>query len=239
MTLLITGGSGTLGQGLAVLLPGAWKPSRRELDMTDPASVRAYLRAHTPTEIVHAAALTDLPRCEEDQERAWETNVEGTETLLRLSRDLAPDSFFLYVSTAGVFRGDAGPYDEGSRPDPVNFYGVTKLEGERQVKRYPGTCIARTNFVKRGPWPHPFAFTDRFGSFLYETGAAKGIRDVLAARVTGIVHVCGDTRLSLYDLARRIDPSVKPITMDSYRGIPLTKDMSLVTRRWHPYTLDD
>ncbi len=239
MTLLITGGSGTLGQALTALFPDALKPTRAELELLDEGSIRTFVKVHQPSEILHAAALTDLPSCEEDRDLAWRVNVEGTNLLLKLARDVAPKCFFLYVSTAGVFRGDTGSYDEGSQPDPVNFYGRTKLEGEKRVQEYPDTCIVRTNFVQRGKWPHPYAFADRFGTFLYDSGAAKGITEVLASGTTGIVHVCGDRRLSLYELARRTDPQVKPITMETYRGIPLARDMSLITRRWHPYKLDD
>lgn len=239
MTLLITGGHGTLGRALAEVFPDARRPTRGELDVTDERSMRAYLSAHPPAEVIHAAALTDVVRCEEDRDLAWRVNVEGTEALLRASREVSPDCQFLYVSTAGVFRGDRGNYSEASRPDPVNYYGLTKLIGEERVRRHPRTCVVRTNFVRGGKWPHPSAFMDRFGTYLYDTGAAKGIRDVLAERLTGTVHVCGGVRLSLYDLARRSAPAVTPITMDTYRGPPLTRDMSLITHRWRTYTLDD
>ncbi len=239
MTLVITGAHGTLGRALATLLPDALRPTRRELDVTDEGSIRAYLSADPPTVVIHAAALTDVVRCEQDRDQAHRVNVEGTAAVLRLARDVSADCYFLYVSTAGVFRGDTGNYSEDSPPDPVNYYGRTKLLGEEQVLRHPGTCVVRTNFVRRGAWPHPSAFVDRFGTFLYDTGAAKGICDVLAGRLTGTVHVCGAVRLSLYDLARRSDPTVTPVSMDGYRGPPLTRDMSLISRRWRTYTLDD
>jgi dTDP-4-dehydrorhamnose reductase len=239
VTILVTGGSGVLGQALAKTLPGSDLPSRRELDITDDHSVHSYFGAHPPSAIIHAAALTDIGRCEADRTAAWRTNVEGTEHLLHEAITVAPDCYFVYISTAGVFRGDTGKYSEESRPDPINYYGVTKLAAEQVVRKHSGSCVIRTNFVRRGKWPHPHAFSDRFGTFLYDTGAAKGIREIFDARVRGLVHVSGDQRLSLFDLARRTDPDVKPITMARYRGPPLAVDMSLVTRRWHPYSLRD
>ncbi len=239
MTLLITGAGGVLGRALASELREALTPTRLELDVSDERSVQAYLLSHPPSAVIHAAALTDLVRCEADRGYAWAINVEGTEVLLQVAREVAPECYFLYVSTAGVFKGETGNYTEESIPDPVNNYGVTKLEGEKRVRRSGGTCIVRTNFARRGKWPYPSAFSDRFGTFLYDTGAAKGIREVIASRATGIVHVCGDFRLSLYELAKRTDPEVKPMTMAEYYGPPLTRDMSLVTRRWHTYTLND
>lgn len=238
MTLVISGGSGVLGNALAGIFPKAWRPTRREMDLLDTESIRRYLEAHRPSEVIHAAALTDLQRCEKDRDLARRVNVDGTVALLGIAREVAPDCFFLYVSTAGVFRGDTGGYDEDARPDPINEYGLSKLEGERRVLQEAGTCVVRTNFVRRGTWPHPAAFTDRFGTYLYDTGAATGIADLLVRRMTGIVHVCGDRRMSLFELARRTDPSVRPITMADRAGVPLGRDLSLVTKRWHPYALD-
>ena len=239
MTILVTGGSGVLGHALAKTFPEADRPSRRELDLTDEHSIRAYIAAHRPSAIVHTAALTDIGKCEADRGAAWRTNVDGTEHLLREALAVAPDCFFVYISTAGVFRGDTGNYDEESRPDPVNYYGVTKFRAEQVVRKHSASCVIRTNFVRRGRWPHPQAFSDRFGTFLYDTGAAKGIREVFDAHMRGIVHVCGDQKLSLFEVARRTDPDVKPVTMEGYLGPPLTADMSLITRRWHPYSLAD
>ena len=239
MTIVLTGGSGVLGRALTTALPQALAPTRNELDLLDERTSETYLRSHAPSAIVHAAALTDVRRCEADRELAWRVNVGGTSALLRVVREVTPDCYFIYVSTAGVFRGDAGNYGEESLPDPVNYYGVTKWKGEKEVLRHDLTCVVRTNFVRRGKWPHPYAFGDRYGTFLYDTGAARGICDVLAARLTGIVHICGSVRLSLYELAKQMDPEVKPMSLDGYHGPPLTRDMSLVTHRWRTYTLSD
>jgi dTDP-4-dehydrorhamnose reductase len=239
VTTLVTGGSGVLGHALALTFPEADRPSKRELDITDEHSVRAYCSAQRPSAIVHAAALTDIGKCEANREAAWRTNVEGTENLLQHALAVAPDCFFIYISTAGVFRGDTGNYSEESRPDPVNYYGVTKFRAEQVVGKHSASCVIRTNFVRRGKWPHPYAFSDRFGTFLYDTGAAKGIREVFDAHVRGLVHVCGDQRLSLFEVARRTDSDVKPTTMNRYTGPPLAVDMSMTTRRWSPYSLED
>lgn len=239
MNVIITGGKGTLGRALGAVFPGALSPTRKDLDITREDSVRSYLSAHLPDVVVHAAALTSVQRCEEERELAWLTNVKGTDLLVRVAREVASGCYFLYVSTAGVFRGDTGGYHEDSPTDPVNYYGLTKLLGEERVRALPETCVVRTNFVRRGKWPHPSAFVDRFGTFLYDTGAARGIRDIAVRRLTGTVHVCGDRRLSSFELARFADPEVRPMTLDDYQGPPLTRDMSLVTRRWRTYTLDD
>ena len=242
MTLVITGGSGTLGRAMRAIRPDALAPSRSEMDVTDRAAVRAFLSAHPPSSIIHAAALTSMSRCEAEKELANRTNVQATEELLRIAREVSPGCYFLFISSAGVFRGDAGGYDEDSptsEDQPVNHYGLTKLRAERAVLASENTCVVRTNFVKRGAWPHERAFTDRFGTFLHESGAAKAILEVHDARLTGIVHVVGNERLSLFELARRSSPAVLPMTASDHRGPPLTMDMTLLTKRWKSYSLDD
>src|SRR2546425_7316884 len=67
VTILVTGGSGVLGHALAKTFPEADRPSRRELDLTDEHSVRAYNSAPRPAPLVHTAALPAIRKCEADR----------------------------------------------------------------------------------------------------------------------------------------------------------------------------
>jgi dTDP-4-dehydrorhamnose reductase len=98
--------------------------------------------------------------------------------------------------------------------------------------------IIRGNFVSREKWPYPKAFTDRYGTYLFAEDVAKGIKDVLDERLTGIVHIVGDKKISMFELARITTPDVQPMTLKEYRGPPLTIDMSLDTVRWKKYKID-
>ena len=62
--------------------------------------------------------------------------MEGTKRLVELAKDVC--AFFVYVSTDYVFPGDNGMYKEEDKPNPVNYYGQTKLLGEKYCE-----CIAR------------------------------------------------------------------------------------------------
>ena len=55
--------------------------------------------------------------------------------------------------------------------------------------------------------------------------------------MTGIVHVVGDKKISMYELAKLTTPEIQPMTMNDYTGPRLTIDMSLDTKRWKKYTL--
>ena len=52
-------------------------------------------------------------------------------------------AFFLYISTDYVFDGRNPPYGEDDSPNPLNVYGRSKLEGERETLRHcPGSCLS-------------------------------------------------------------------------------------------------
>ena len=235
---LVTGGSGALGTQLRRRFPSALAPPHADLDVSDRAAVLSYFERHPEIEtVIHGGALTGIRPCEEDRPLAWRTNVVGTRNLVEAALRSATPVRFCYVSTACVFDGHTGMYDEDSVPYPENFYALTKLVGEHEALRLPDPLIVRTNFVARERWPYPKAFTDRFGTYLFADGVAEGISDVLAGGMTGTVHVVGDRKISVFELARMTTPDVQPMTVDEYSGPPLTMDMSLDTKRWKKYRI--
>ena len=106
-----------------------------------------------------------------------------------------------------------------------------------EVRKLPEFLIARTNFVAKEKWPYPKAFTDRYGTYLFADGVAHGIEDVQKEKITGIVHVVGDKKISVYELAKMTTPDVQPMTINDYSGPKLTMDMSLDTERWKKYKI--
>lgn len=237
MNIIITGGSGRLGKELRLVFPDALFPSSSELDITNENSIVSYIKTHSPDMIIHAAAMTDARACEKDPKRAWDTNVEGTRRLIRAFKKSSPEGYFVYISTAGVFKGDSGGYKETDCPNPVNFYCLTKLIGEMIVTGHNNVLIIRTNFVPRGKWPHEKAFTDRFGTYLYPDDVANAIKELIDNTMTGIVHVCGDKKMSMYEIAKIDNPKISSMTAENYDDVNLPRDMSLLTERWHTYKL--
>lgn len=208
-------------------------PNHEELDLTDNKAVSRYIKTNKPELLIHCAALTGIRECEENKEKAWRVNVEGTENLVKACEDAAKDCYFIYVSTACVFYGDKGNYVETDIPYPKNFYSLTKLLGEFIVKHSTlrKWLIIRTNFVAREKWPYPKAFADRYGTYLFADDLAKAIKEVADNNTTGILHVCGEEKISMFELAKITTPEVKPMTISEYVGPPLTIDMSLNSKR--------
>jgi len=237
MKVFITGGTGRLGKELVKVFPNSLHPTHKKLDMTDKEAVHRFIKEKTPDIIIHCAAIASIRRCEENKELAWKTNVEGTENIVMSCLKYTKNYYFVYISTACVFYGDKGDYVETDVPYPKNFYSLTKLLGEFIVKRLRNYLIARTNFVERAKWPYEKAFTDRFGTYLFADDLASAIKDVIEKRLTGVLHVCGEEKLSMFQLARITTSNVQPTTITEYYGPPLTMDMSLRSIRIKPYKL--
>ena len=117
MKLLITGASGLYGSKLAELavLKGhqvyavhsqheAPFGNPVKLDVTNKENVAAEVTKAAPDAVIHAAAMTDVDKCEQNKELAWKINVEGTLNVAKAAQ--ACGAFLLYISTDYVFDGE-------------------------------------------------------------------------------------------------------------------------------------
>ena len=101
-----------------------------------------------PDVLIHGAAMTHVDDCEKNQEGCHRANVLATSYLVRAAEKIG--SHFIFVSTDFIFSGLDGqnPYTEEATPDPVNYYGQTKLDGEELLKHSTlKWAIARTVLV--------------------------------------------------------------------------------------------
>jgi len=90
--------------------------------------------------------MTHVDQCELNQEACYKANVLATQYLIEEAEKLK--AHFIFVSTDFIFSGEEGPLSEEAAPAPVNYYGETKLEGERLVQAMKSKwAIARTVLV--------------------------------------------------------------------------------------------
>jgi dTDP-4-dehydrorhamnose reductase len=239
LAILITGYPGVLGRELVNVFPESIHPTHSELEIGNEEDVNRLFEKNKISTIIHAAALTGIRPCEENKDLAWKSNVKGTENLVNACLKYCPDAYFVFVSTACVFDGHRGMYNENDIPYPENFYALSKLLGEFAVKKLPNTLIVRTNFVAKEPWKYPKAFEDRFGTYLYGEDVARAIKEVVDKRLYGLVHIVGDRKMSMYELAKKTSPDVLPMNIKEYSGPKLTMDMSLDTVRWKKYKISE
>ncbi|MDF1522285.1 MAG: NAD(P)-dependent oxidoreductase [Trueperaceae bacterium] len=239
--LLLTGGRGRLGTELRALLLGAVAPGRADLDVTDPASVRAALEHLRPTVVVHAAAYTDVAGAEREPDACWRVNVTGTRHVAEACATIG--AVLLHVSTDYVFWGDADPeraarggYREDDLTGPVrNRYALSKLAAEDEARGAPRHLIVRTSFRPRA-WPYPNAFTDVRTSQTYVDELAPDLALVArhAERLVDagvhVLHVVGPPT-TVFELARRRAPDVVPATKAA-AGVMLPDDVVLDRSLW-------
>src|SRR5919199_2031184 len=235
MRTLLTGGSGRLGTELRAELPAlgveVFAPPRAELDITRLPTISEALERYEPDIVVHAAAYTDVAGAETEREACWTSNVEGTRNVVLALLDSGAK--LVHISTDYVFWGDRGGYAEVDTPGPVrNYYALSKLAAEEVARTRPDTLIIRTSFRPR-EWPYPVAFEDVYTSQDYVDVIAPEV--ALAVRHASsiphpVLHIATE-RKSVYELARRRSPQVRPGSRrDSKVGLP--EDISLDTRLW-------
>ncbi len=151
MKIAVTGASGRLGKALAAAAAArghqvaAW--SHEELDIGDADAVSRAVAAVRPDWIVNAAAKTNVDACETDREAALRVNGAGVAALGAAGQ--AVRARLCHVSTDYVFPDapERAPWRESDEVGPVNYYGTTKLAGERAAARWSGSIVARVALV--------------------------------------------------------------------------------------------
>jgi dTDP-4-dehydrorhamnose reductase len=243
--ILVTGGSGQLGSELIPRLAKLGTvigPGRQELDLTSDAAVERII-ACRPTHVVHAAAATDVERCELEPAWAQAVNTDGTRRVAEACKALG--AWLLYVSTDYVFDGSKStPYAEADPPAPLNVYGRSKLAGEAQVQAM-GTpwAIVRTAWVyghvgrsfvttilQRLHAGAPLSVvTDQVGSPTYAPDLADAIMQLVERDSTGILHLTNSGSCSWFALAQAI---AREVGVNPARIAPITAEkLGLQARR--------
>ena len=236
MTIFITGKNKPLSIELKKILSNTLCHDLNEINLTSKSDIENYLINNDIDTIIHVDALHSIKNCEDDKELAMQINFKNTKNLVDAIKKY-PKIKFILISTPCVFNGKDGMFLENSIPYPVNFYGSTKLLAEKEVETLTNYLIIRTNYVARKPWPYPEAFIDRFSTYLFADQVAKAIVEIIPEKFRGILHITGDKKISMFELAKITTPNVKPTTLANYSGPALNVDMSLDTKRWKKYTL--
>ena len=264
--LLVTGASGLLGNWTVALAQSDYVVTPTDIieslhanavktDITEATEVSNLFSKLRPDIVIHTASETNVDRCETEKERAWKINVEGTRNIAEACRETGAK--LVCISTDYVFDGEKGLYAEEDAPNPIDFYGLTKLEGEKQVmKRCKNYAVLRTSVLYgRHPWKQDFAtwvinklkqnqvitvVDDHFNTPTLAENLAKMTLEVGARDLQGIFHTSGRERISRYEFARKIaqffdlnSSLIKPIKMNELRAwiAKRPKDSSLNTKK--------
>jgi dTDP-4-dehydrorhamnose reductase len=262
--LLVTGASGLLGNKIAKIANNTYEviptynttalhSNSVKLDITNLNAVSNVFSKLEPNIVIHTASETNVDKCEIEKEHAWKTNAEGTRNIAEACQKV--NAKLVCVSTDYVFNGEKGLYEEEDKPDPVNYYGLTKLEGEKQViKHCQNHAILRTS-VLYGWHPRKLNFTtwiinqlrqgkqvtvvdDHYNTPTWAGSLAEMAIEIADKDLQGLYHTSGRERISRYEFAKQIarifnlDANlVKPVKMSQLTAwiAKRPKDSSLST----------
>lgn len=229
MRVLVVGGSGLVGrnvveycrsEGLNCLGTYRSEPAEtaeRRLDKSDSAAVASIVGDYEPDAVIDTAAFHDVDACEDERERAWDVNAEGTANAARAADEA--DAQYVYLSTDYVFPGDPGvaPYGETDPVAPINYYAETKLTGEiatgiadRSTVLRPSVVygLASDNFLtwllgELTAGNDVGIVDDQISAPTYARDLARATVEVVREGLTGLYHATGPERLSRYEFTIR------------------------------------
>jgi len=142
MKILITGVNGLLGSKLFELLSTSEHDiistgrtqeglAATALDITNEKQIHQVLEFHKPDVLINTAAIADVDLCETEKELCWNTNVKAIGHLIDACKKF--NVHLIHISTDYIFDGTSGPYKESDSPNPISYYGKSKLEGEKII----------------------------------------------------------------------------------------------------------
>lgn len=190
-------------------------------DIIDRAAVRKTIRDIKPKVLINAAAYTNVDGCEDQREECWNVNVHGVENLAHAAKSI--DAWLIHISTDYLFDGKEGVrYAEDSKPNPLSYYGRSKLAGEntviasgveytivRTMILYGTGKELRLNFAtwlvhKLSKGEAVKIVDDQFGHPTLVDDLAKAVLRIAELKKTGVFHVCGADYISRYDFAVKL-----------------------------------
>jgi dTDP-4-dehydrorhamnose reductase len=236
--LLVIGCHGLLGQALIERLgpdfgdvhgidlhrssyfTGLKNYSYHPVDITDREQILRQIRRISPRVILHTAAMTSVDACEVQREHCWKVNVRGTENVVDAARRIG--ARVVLLSSDHVFNGEAGPYTELDRPDPLSYFGRSKHAAENAVigggvehtivrtamvygrGRYlkPGFVTWLINKLREGRSVK--VVTDQMSNVTFVGDLAVAMKRVVSLPLSGVYHIAGREIISRYDFARRV-----------------------------------
>lgn len=222
--VLVFGKNGQVASALAELKPDWAYISSSQANFLAPLTVLKYLDEHKPTIVINAAAYTQVDKAETERDQALTINARTVEVIAQwCARN---NALMVHFSTDYVFDGTGTrPWLESDPPSPVNWYGQTKLEGEKAIQS--SGCkyyIFRISWVY-SDWGHNFKKTilrlaserkelrivnDQWGSPTDARDVAKTVVDLVDGRHPsvppeyGIYHLRYSPFVTWYDFANSI-----------------------------------
>jgi dTDP-4-dehydrorhamnose reductase len=239
MKVLITGSNGLLGQKLIDLyknkteyeLIATARGNNRyanlegytyeSLDITNENEVAEIIKKHKPNVLINTAAMTNVDACESDKEGCDQLNIDAVKYLVNACNE--NQVHLIHISTDFIFDGTHGPLLETETPNPLSYYGLSKLKGEEEVINYAKSWailrtvlvygivsdMSRSNIVlwakgalESGKTINVVA--DQFRTPTLAEDLAMGCKLAADKNAQGIYNISGKDYISVFDLVYKV-----------------------------------
>ena len=264
--ILITGGTGLFGLNFfheyknkfKIFLVGNKKKIKNikvnYFNIFDKYKLTNFLQKNKIDTIIHAAAQTNIEKCQKNKKNCYKTNVELTEHLGRVAEK--EKIKFVFISTDQIFNKNLSYKNEKLKKNPCNYYGYTKSIAEKfLLKNNPSSLIIRTNFFGYGnksrlsfsDWilfnvkkkRKIYLFADVYFNPLYLKYLNKYLIKLIKLDSKGIFNIVSDGKISKYDFGKmlcaifNLDEKfiVKSKISKNFKLIKRPKDMSLSNKK--------
>jgi dTDP-4-dehydrorhamnose reductase len=249
--ILITGTNGLLGQKLVYLLLERNLTNAKQyqiiatsrgenrlvnkkgyqyfdLDITNESEVQRVFTQTKPHVVINTAAMTNVDQCEKERKECDMINVDAVayqirtlEKLQHAEKNYRPH--FIHLSTDFVYDGEAGPYRETDKPNPISYYGHSKFKADLLVEESSiNWAIVRTIIVygvvdnmsrsnlvlwaksalQKGDKIN--VINDQFRAPTLAEDLAEGCMLIADKKATGIYNISGRDTYSILDLVYQI-----------------------------------
>lgn len=221
MKVLVTGANGQLGHELMAILDplNSHFFDKSQFDITNIHQIEHQLSFLKVDTVINCAAYTAVDKAESEKELCTSINVIGAKNLATICKKL--NIKLIHISTDFVFDGEqCVPYHEDDATNPLSIYGLSKLNGEKEIMNIlPSSIIIRTswlyssfgkNFVKTivrlcKERESLSIVVNQIGSPTYAADLALAINQIIAHpqfhSKSGIFHFSNQGVCSWYDLA--------------------------------------
>ncbi len=196
-------------------------PGHSQVDLNRPYTIENFFKDQSFEVLVNCGAFTRVDACEEPAKFSMALNVNGTSVGWLAKYCRKTRRILVHFSTDYVFNGQKeGPYLETDKPDPLNTYGKTKLEGERLLRAEdPFYYLVRTswafgpkgdNFVSRMAEllmtkPRIEVVDDQVGGPTYTGDLAQFTLELLEKKAKpGLYHFSNAGAASWFEFAQEV-----------------------------------
>jgi len=179
--IVVFGASGQLGQCLKKVaetqgIASIHFPSEIEADILNKEALKKIFDTYKPAWCINCAAYTAVDKAEDDVDKARAINKTGVENISEFCKQYG--SVLIHTSTDFIFKGDKPvPLVEDDIAEPINIYGLTKLEGELAV-----SALLEKYYTLRTSWLYS-EYGNNFVKTMLKLGAERDELRIIADQV--------------------------------------------------------